>query len=1620
MVIIKKPTAKRLRQSGKSKFFKRVLSVVLSVTIIASAFAIGIPMVSARGGSSFQNNEEIFIDCRLDDNTYWDTDGASFKVFTFYSNSSETDYCHEYAGNFNNDGWYEGSNVLSAGITADKFSDHIYRFRIPTEGLDQLRVVRTNSSGTQRWNLTPHMWNNQRNMTNGNKNNCIHIKSWGGTDNISPAEWTTFRPANNASYNSKTATPDNSITGNSNLFIIDATFYDYYNDDEIQKGWRNINYDTNHASVHYTQNYASNSWYWWAGYWEPFQYLNSKIAAQAGNDVNYPLYFGNFNGKGDGYTGEGTSNLKKYNYHANNSADLGSYYKSITGLTGGTLDSNGDLVYATNNGYNSTTKIPFFDASFLSSNKVGSVVSTKFPMRKETVNGVTGYYFDSTGGKDNVWFSNLDSTPTFSYANNTKKAKDSLYSYSDREASGYGFFPFDERNSNGTDVDAKNYGFGMRTDIKFNIGMNGKTNGVDEVFSFTGDDDLWVYIDGRLILDLGGAHKKANGTINFATRTVNVTTGAETFNSATRNTSFADYISNTDPTAEHTLTMFYVERGMVESNLSFNFNFSPVGNEYIVDKTVKTKSVNSGLASDVAGADTFTFTQPTANGKVSSKGTITNNRFTLTDGESISFKDQFTVPTSMTVTESESSPLEYTTSWKAVDLVLKGKGESASNYTIAQSSGNSKQADFTYKTLDTSSEFAMTRVQLSYENTPTVAPVYITKTVTGLNGETDATEFNGTVQISLDNGSTWLTRQLAYTASGVSGTKYLTSGGKLASGARLRNGRTLTFAGIPQGALVRFVEDTPSAGYVYVSATVSGKTVTTSGNGGYFKVTSSNNTMTVTNNRQSGSGSLTFCKTLNGVNYTGDLFTFKMAPITASGYVTGGAPADVTSVNDGEVAFDLSFSQPGKYRYSVSEQRITDELAQQGYGGDGASGKTYYVQFEVADSGSGLEIVTTSTNHPRYYSDSSFTTEIGEITFVNTFKNDLTVKKIVEGYDDLNNSDIADALCEDETFAYSIGTGDFNNFAFANNVPYTHTDYAGDTSSGNTGALGTFDLQDQESAAFIKQFDTGEWITVSEDSVKNLFGQQSAVLAERYTTRWDLYDGTAKITDSVEYMENYEANFELVGHKSDAVHTPDPTIPASLLLTYYNKINTGKLVIAKEVLNGDGDNITSSINENFTFTVKLNLYGKTTYTSYPLNYEIGTYNNGVFTKESTAYSANGTITFNPKKAIRIPGLPIGTRYTISETNIPSGYVLDGSNGKTGFIGRIDEQIFTNIQSNGVGEIDITKLLDDEEYTGSQFSFSMSPIQTQSTATKTYRLGEAPADVTTVTDGAAKFTLSFNQVGWYRYSVIENDLSRELTNLGYSGDPNTYYVEFEVIENNGKLQISTTAQGKPRFYSDSAFTDEMLGIAFENNVQPAKIVVTKIDQAGNRVEDTKFAVVKVSEEITPETLPENYIDIINGLIDNNVGLNVGITATQTEGEAAGKAAIIFDNLPIYQNGDNVFDFADNEWSSNVDNYKNGTATPQTYMVFEYSPANGFNTNRTLKFVTFPYEGNYSITFDYTDAAVMMPVSAGSGTTFFLVLGFGIFGTSMLMAAAYCVLVRTGKRKTRKAAHGRRYK
>ncbi len=228
-----------------------------------------------------------------------------------------------------------------------------------------------------------------------------------------------------------------------------------------------------------------------------------------------------------------------------------------------------------------------------------------------TVSGGHTYYeFDSTDGKDNAYVTSItkptssaNGTATLEYYNNTNKVYSASYGQNPKDE---GFFPFDYNNfNNQLGGNAHDLGFGMKLEIPFTLEANGQfSDGTAQTFDFSGDDDLWVFIDGNLVLDLGGEHFKSSGSINFKTETVTVS-HQEAIGSASRNTSFADWFDNTNPNIVHTMTLYYLERGMFDSNLKFGFSFHAIPNQLKTEKKVRTANINSGfyIANELTTSD---------------------------------------------------------------------------------------------------------------------------------------------------------------------------------------------------------------------------------------------------------------------------------------------------------------------------------------------------------------------------------------------------------------------------------------------------------------------------------------------------------------------------------------------------------------------------------------------------------------------------------------------------------------------------------------------------------------------------------------------------------------------------------------------------------------------------------------------------------------------------------------------------------------------------------------------------------------------------------------------------------------------------------------------------------
>lgn len=150
------------------------------------------------------------------------------------------------------------------------------------------------------------------------------------------------------------------------------------------------------------------------------------------------------------------------------------------------------------------------------------------------------------------------------------------HSYSGADGYKYqGFFPF-----NYNDGERAIYHFGMHAEIPFYMTGDGKANigkNEDIIFEFSGDDDIWIFMDGQLVIDLGGIHNEISADINFATGEINVYKGKKGESGVTiKSTEYlTDKVGkdwNSDIDKQHKLDIFYLERGAGSSNCTMSFN----------------------------------------------------------------------------------------------------------------------------------------------------------------------------------------------------------------------------------------------------------------------------------------------------------------------------------------------------------------------------------------------------------------------------------------------------------------------------------------------------------------------------------------------------------------------------------------------------------------------------------------------------------------------------------------------------------------------------------------------------------------------------------------------------------------------------------------------------------------------------------------------------------------------------------------------------------------------------------------------------------------------------------------------------------------------------------------
>lgn len=438
------------------------------------------------------------------------------------------------------------------------------------------------------------------------------------------------------------------FTEEANTKYVTSTLYDYYTDYELN-GKNRDSYDRSSPAVSYRN-------------WVPFREFDQALSDyyQAAK-AQYPLYTGHFQ---PSYSDWG------FRFDAISAAlnlwGLNSAFKNenrFMAINNSTINEEGngtryDYAYqglladttstgkATGEPLLKDTKVaePHFDEAFLSGTntknaKLGNVYNNvAFPFTKKAIfdedQGVDYWYFDSQDTtlylkqdtEQDQYFlkSSTDEQEREKSRNLESNSTSKTITKNDKTVSSYGYFPFNETATSGV-ASTYNYGFGTKLQMDFTLTDDGKVetekaDGTKEKtsikFFFSGDDDVWVFIDGQLALDVGGAHGKVSGLLEFGETTENgkeknsvtayvskVKTGG-TSKSDQNGNSVKSVRYNGEPISfsaqgttltfdkgqKHTLTMYYMERGMWESNMAVAFNF-PDNNELQVQKEVDLTNV---------------------------------------------------------------------------------------------------------------------------------------------------------------------------------------------------------------------------------------------------------------------------------------------------------------------------------------------------------------------------------------------------------------------------------------------------------------------------------------------------------------------------------------------------------------------------------------------------------------------------------------------------------------------------------------------------------------------------------------------------------------------------------------------------------------------------------------------------------------------------------------------------------------------------------------------------------------------------------------------------------------------------------------------------------------------
>lgn len=784
----------------RKKFKKRLLGIILTILMVVSVIPVQqVQPVKAAAGDTIPAGTTIYL--RPNAATTWIKDNA---VMAFKTSAN---------------------NKQSEIVVMTKMDDCLTWYGTTTAAATNIDFLRLNPNDTNQ------VWN--------------EAGTWPGLE--SGKNLYTFALHTGVTPTGMWTTYSNTGSETTSYFNVNATLVDYFNNGRVEQP-KNTLYNEGNMTGEKNAPYAKlNQWL-------------SNLPGYALNGVDstdnvnapVPLYFGDLL-----HTSQagGNGNLSWYWKGANVAFGPNKETASkdvAQGIVGKNLD-DGNLITSYTNENGDPVKVPFFneDAYPNQSKYMRFYNNLQFPFTKTTNDkGVSTYSFDSE-----------QNTVHYDYENN-KIVRDDTIKIHDVDGD-TGYFPF-----NSVEPSAKdnlNYGFGTQFTIPFTVTETGKNvDGTSMTFKFTGDDDVWVYIDGALVLDMGGAHCKAEGEINFATQMATITTGTSDAKLGNQPTaggrvaakdngnrtvdfknitvkksdgstiSLAAYMKESGKV--HELKMYYMERGMWDSNMSISYSFVPLPSGLTLSKTLDTKDVNAGLKNAVQGLDNFDFKIQKKNLKTdeANYSDVENLGYTLYDYDDRTFPGQ----------EAKDSTATFSSSYFASDFInTKDKNNSSAFYAgtgfqITESipQGTKLQYD-TSKTRwgvydsitsraaieggkgavatfnmgdDTSSEMDVVNRYVNFVNTPKVGSLSVAKKYEGYAPENET--FGFTVLVDLTGHDYYDSYKLEYTG---------TQNGTTDENGHftLKVGDTVTFAGIPAGATYKVVEDAPGADDTWVQDT---------------------------------------------------------------------------------------------------------------------------------------------------------------------------------------------------------------------------------------------------------------------------------------------------------------------------------------------------------------------------------------------------------------------------------------------------------------------------------------------------------------------------------------------------------------------------------------------------------------------------------------------------------------------------------------------------------------------------------------------------------------------------------------------------------------------------------